>query len=611
MTSLDQVLIDIAGRQDLVGGRPDAPVRPTLPKHSRATPTGSVPAPTGTGGDSEPMRLRRRIVGRPHVPAAVAWVVRAAAVFAVLDILRPHAVHAHYGSPTLDAVLGGASFAAAMLAAGAMFVLAGALRRRKRRAWWLGVAALVVGCATHVPTHRWSVIAVNAGVLGLLVWARRDFTARSERTRRLASVRVLLVMLSVSLTGGLLLTGRTAPGSPLSERLTEVLSGLVGFTPDLQFRHPSSSLLTEVALNTLGGLTALLTLVTFLAPSRKPARLGDEAEQRLRGLLERFGEGDSLGYFALRGDKVATFSPTGKAAVLHRVVGGVSLASGNPVGDPEAWPGAIQSWLDEADTYAWIPGVVAASEEGAIAYRRAGLDSLEFGDEAVIHVQDFSLDGRAMRGVRQAVNRVRRGGYSLDVHRQRELRADEIEEVRVVAQALRGEESERGFSMALGRLGDPRDPDLAIARARDREGRLVAVLTFVPWGSSGLSLDVMRRARDSENGTVEFVVTGVAERASSLGVGRISLNFAIFRSVFERGSRVGAGPVLRLWHRLLLLASRWWQIESLYRANMKYQPEWSPRFVCFRRAAEVPRVAVAALEAEALVQRPRLRWLAR
>ena len=133
----------------------------------------------------------------------------------------------------------------------------------------------------------------------------------------------------------------------------------------------------------------------------------------------------------------------------------------------------------------------------------------------------------------------------------------------------------------------------------------------MPWGHDGLSLDLMRRSRDSENGTVEFVVVTLVERARSLGVTRISLNFAVFRSVFERGARVGAGPVLRLWHRVLLVASRWWQIESLYRANAKYQPEWVPRFLCFRRAAELARVGMAALEAEAFVQFPRLRWLAR
>jgi lysyl-tRNA synthetase class 2 len=328
-------------------------------------------------------------------------------------------------------------------------------------------------------------------------------------------------------------------------------------------------------------------------------------------MLDKFGARDSLGYFALRGDKVAMFSPSGKAAVVYRVVGSVTLASGDPLGDPEAWPGAIQAWLDEADTYAWTPGVIGASEDGAIAYKRAGLDSLELGDEAVLELDEFSLDGRSMRSVRQAVNRVKRAGYTLDIKRQDTLTPEESAEIEKAAESLRGEDVERGFSMALGRLGDPRDPQLVVARARDGEGRLVAVLGFVPWGKDGLSLDLMRRAKDTENGTVEFVVTGVAELAKTIGVKRISLNFAVFRSVFERGSRVGAGPVLRIWHRLLMLASRWWQIESLYRANAKYQPEWVPRFVCFRRAAELPRVAVAAAEAEAFIQRPRLRWLAR
>src|SRR3712207_8480657 len=57
------------------------------------------------------------------------------------------------------------------------------------------------------------------------------------------------------------------------------------------------------------------------------------------------------------------------------------------------------------------------------------------------------------------------------------------------------------------------------------------------------------------------------------------------RSVFEEGARIGAGPVLRLWRRLLLFFSKWWQLEALYRSNAKYRPEWYPRFLCYAEAA--------------------------
>ena len=414
----------------------------------------------------------------------------------------------------------------------------------------------------------------------------------------------------VSLLSGLALTARTAPDADSWVAVRETVRGLFGFFPDLPYRRPAAGDLTSVVLTGLGVATVGVVLLIMLSPRRKPAVLAPDDEQRLRDLLDRHGCRDSLGYFALRRDKSVVFSASGKAAIAYRVVGGVTLASGDPLGDPEAWPGAISAWLDEADRFAWTPGVLGASQDGATAFVRAGLDALEIGDEAVLDLTTFSLEGRERRPVRQAVSRVRRAGYTCEVDRQRDLSAEQLAEVARAAEAMRDGDVERGFSMALGRVGDPADGDVVVVRARDGEGRLVAVLSLVPWGSDGLSLDLMRRSRDSENGTMEYLVTEVAAHASDLGVRRLSLNFAVFRSALERGGQVGAGPVLRAWRSLLLWASRWWQIESLYRANAKYQPTWVPRMVCFARPADLAHVAVAALQAEAFVVRPSLsRWL--
>ena len=86
----------------------------------------------------------------------------------------------------------------------------------------------------------------------------------------------------------------------------------------------------------------------------------------------------------------------------------------------------------------------------------------------------------------------------------------------------------------------------------------------------------------------------------------MSLNFAVFRSALERGERLGAGPLLRAWRGLLVFASRWFQIESLYRFNAKFQPSWEPRFVVYPQRPDLPRVAMAALEAEAFLTWPSL-----
>jgi lysyl-tRNA synthetase class 2 len=91
----------------------------------------------------------------------------------------------------------------------------------------------------------------------------------------------------------------------------------------------------------------------------------------------------------------------------------------------------------------------------------------------------------------------------------------------------------------------------------------------------------------------------------AFGVRRVSLNFAVFRSAIERGGQLGAGPVARLWRRLLLLGSRWWQIEQMYRFNAKFGPEWRPRYLCYPGSRELARVAFAALRAEQFLVLPR------
>jgi lysyl-tRNA synthetase class 2 len=370
------------------------------------------------------------------------------------------------------------------------------------------------------------------------------------------------------------------------------------------FTNPTDADHAATGLLILGSALVGALILALMMPANGPQPLAPDEAARVRQLLAKWGQVDSLSYFATRGDRSVVFSRSGKAAVTYRVVGTVTLAAGDPVGDPEAWPGAVEAWLDEARSFGWVPAALGVSEAGATAYHRAGFDALELGDEAVVEVAAFSLDGRSMRGVRQAVSRCERAGLRVECRRVRDLDEPTRAEVRTHAERWRDGKVERGFSMALGRLVDPADGDSVVVLCRDRSGALRGLLNFVPWGDDGLSLDLMRRDRGAENGIVEHMVVGLWRACPDLGVRRFSLNFAVFRSVFARGERLGAGPVLRAWRSLLMALSRFWQIESLYRANAKYQPVWEPRFLCFARPGDLARIGTAALRAEAFLVAP-------
>lgn len=531
----------------------------------------------------------------------------------------------------IDALIGIYSYLLDVGGAGAgmaafCLILAVALMLRKRRAWvvWLmllGVQLVVTVLAGVVlvvtPSEvgdefRMVDVAIQLlltiVLIGLSLWGRGEFDARTAPGNWRRAISVLLggFALSAGVGAVLALTLPAGQGHPsrrdrllwLWERLSDQPARVVDPLP-----HWASTVVSLLLAATM--LTAFWVL---LRSQNRPLPADPDDELRLRALIAC--SDDSLAYFASRRDKSWCFSPDGSGAVAYRVVFGTCLAAGDPLGPRSSWPEAIKQWRRLCRTYGWVPAVIGASEPGAAAYHEhSGLRVMRLGDEAVLYASEFHLDAPEMKPVRKSVHRLHKRGYRTRIRRQGDLKPREVVELRELVELWRGGDTERGFSMALGRLGDPMDAECLVVEALFPEGEerdgveTAGILTFVPWGRDGYSLDYMRRNPQGDNGVVELLVT---ELMASGQVRRVSLNFAVFRAAFEEGARIGAGPFLRLWRRLLLVASRWWQLESLYRSNVKYRPHWEPRFLCFTDSAEIARVGAATGVAEGFVDLPGL-----
>jgi lysyl-tRNA synthetase, class II len=557
------------------------------------------------------------LASRSWVPAAAGY---AALIIGILDIIRgvvPHFRRSRVSAiaDVLPGTVSTLAAAASILVGVLLVMLAHALRRRKARAWRAVVVLLPLGALVEGLRWRHSATAVISLLLFIvLLINRREFLALSDPRSRWRALWNFLALGLLDIAIGWVIVSahpRMIVGDPsLGERLQHVILGLFGMEGPVQYSLDRTADLVYYSLAGLGALTAITTLYLALRPERPVAALSGDDETRVRDLLARHGGLDSLGYFALRRDKSVIFSPSGKAVIAYRVVAGVMLASGDPIGDMEAWPGAIKRFMEEVRRHAWVPAVIGCSEAGGeIWTREAGLSALEIGDEAIVEVADFTLEGRAMRNVRQMVNRTERSGYKCLVRRVRDLTEEEKEQIRTATESWRGTETERGFSMALGRFGDPADGDCVVVTAHKAGedggvlpgGDIRAILHFVPWGESGISLDLMRRDRDADPGLNELLIVKALQAAPALGVTRVSLNFAMFRSALARGERLGAGPVLRAWRGVLVFLSRWFQIESLYKFNAKFRPFWEPRFLVYPTARDLPRIGISALQAEAFL----------
>jgi lysylphosphatidylglycerol synthetase-like protein (DUF2156 family) len=489
----------------------------------------------------------------------------------------------------------------------ALLALAWGVRKGQRQAWTISVVLLIGTAVLHlIKGVELTESLLPLLILGYLVSGRHSFqTSVDLPSRRFAVLWLFFGTLTASVlatTGLEIFYTLDTPRTPLSfgEAYLAVTERMVG---DQSIVLPAR--MNEFLSPSLASLGVGIVIVTlFLACRSVVARRRVQsvyAERRTRDLVRMHGAG-TLDYFALRHDKQAFFF--GDTVVTYGVYGGVCLVSPDPIG-PEGERGAAwTSFRRFADGNGWTVAVLGAGEAWLSLYEMTGMRSLYVGDEAVVAVSDFSLQGGRHKGLRQAVNRISNYGYRVSFHDPATIAPELAHDLRVLSGISRRGDVERGFSMTLGRMFHPEDDGLLLAVATDRDGKAVAFCQFVPSPSiGGYSLDVMRRdTGDHPNGLFDFLIVSTIHYLDEEGFSGLGLNFATMRAVLA--GEAGNGISVRFRRFVLSKLSRSMQIESLWRFNAKYDPTWIARYVVYGAAQELLPIAVAIVRAESLWDLP-------
>jgi lysylphosphatidylglycerol synthetase-like protein (DUF2156 family) len=484
-----------------------------------------------------------------------------------------------------------------------LLLLSRGVRRGQRHAWTLANALLLISVAGNIVKGLDVEEAIAALVaVAFLLLHRDDFCAPGNPSSARRAVGALFVGLVLAIAGGTVGVALRHPHMSLGQIVQAVAERLVGIQSVAL--PPRIDHLVTPALLAVGIGIAITFLWLLFRPAVAPrvTSFRPMSRERARYLVERYGC-DSLSYFALRDDKEwFGFRDT---LVAYRVHNGVALVSPDPIGPvgqrAEAW-GAFREFADE---HGWPVAVMAASAEWLPAYRASGMHDLYIGDEAVVDVRRFTLDGKQNKSLRQSVGRVEKSGYRVEIFDPARLSDELRAELRGLMTGSRRGDVERGFSMTLGRAFESDDRGLLLAVAFDGENHATGFCQYVPARSiNGWSLDLMRRseAEGVPNGLTEFIVVKTIEHLRSEGDVGLALNFATFRAVLA--SETGDRLVQRAQKWFLERMSDSMQIESLWTFNEKFQPEWHPRYACYDSPEHMLAASIAVARAESFFELP-------
>ncbi len=491
-----------------------------------------------------------------------------------------------------------------LLAPAGVLLLIGSrgLMRRNRRAWGLCAALLGLSAALSLLRGPDYSAAIVTGLIAVALLARRqEFPFRGDPAAEPSALLRLAGMLAAAIAYGVvtLFAYRAVGGLPfsLTAALWDSVRALAGLAPHGSEYLPAGFArwfpASEMSIAAIGVAWAVWV---WIRPWRQRLFAGAGTAAQAEEIVRRWG-GDTLAPFALRQDKQWFF--TGQSLIAYRVVRGVAVVSGDPVGPAGEAGDAIAAFLAHARSRGWHVVVLGAAGGLLDTYREHGLRPLYHGDEAVIDTAAFCLAGRTMRTIRQAARRLDRNGYQAEVVMAGDVPPALRAELTAVDQAwLRGG-TRKGFTMELDgpfRLGDG---DALFVIGRDAGGRVAGFLHLaVCRPSRSLTLSSMPRRADTPNGFNAWLIINATAWAGEHGFGRISLNFSPFAGLLTAGAartsaqHIERRALLRLKDMLAL------QLDNLLRFNRQFSPAWLARYVIVEHRADLPRVALAAMAAE-------------
>ncbi len=519
------------------------------------------------------------------------------------------------------------------LAGVGLLLLARGVRRGQHRAWLVCQLVLAVAAVLHLVKGadiEETLVAVSvASFLGVNRASFRAATDNPPARRGIAVVGLAAATSIIAGTLGLKIStwiGAASGGGyhfhlswiqafqAIVERMVGV--GHVFLPPRIdEFVSPAA---VAVGIGLVGITLALcFRPVVIRARHRNQAAGSDDSGRtdlaRARAIMARHGSG-TLDYFALRTDKELFF--WGDTVVAYAVYGGVCLVSPDPIGPVAEREEAWRAFRAFVDTRGWALGGLGVGEEWLPVYRATGMHDLYVGDEGVVRTERFTLDGGRFKGLRQAVNRVAKYGYTITFHDPSELDPELRDQLRAVMTKSRRGDVERGFSMTLGRVFEPDDKDLLLAVVHaprpaapeggenEKAAPPVAFCQYVPApGIGGYSLDLMRRD-DGEhpNGLIDFAVVETIRYLQARGGGGLGLNFATMRAVLA--GEAGEGLTTRIQAWLFRRMGDSMQIESLWKFNAKFDPDWQPRYAIYDAPENALATAVAMARAESFWELP-------
>ena len=483
------------------------------------------------------------------------------------------------------------------LAGFALFLLAANLWRRKRVAWLLTVLVLGASVVVHLLKGLdYEEAALEATLLALLLVWRSHFHARSDPPSIRQAFSTLLAALAFTMVYGVL-------GFYLLDRHFRVSFGfwaavrqtIVMFT---QYYDPGLEPITGFgryfadSIYVVAMLTTGYALLLLIRPVLTRHRASPEERALAAEIVQTYGH-TSLARLALLDDKHYYFSAGGSVAA-YVVKGRVALVLGDPIGPKSDAADCIKGFKNYCSTNDWLPAFYQVLPDYLKLYLNAGFRSIQIGQEGIVDLPSFTLEGGQRKNIRTSVNKMKRLGYFAEA-----LNAPHpstvLQELGDVSNEWLSSRNTSEMRFSVGWFDLDYLNTCPVLIVRNEEQKIVAFANvLVEFQADEISVDMMRHRANAEKGTMDFLFAALIGWARDQGYSRFSFGLSAL-------SGIGIHPkdpvVERALRYVFEHVKQFYNFKGLHDYKDKFGPVWLPRYLMLPTMASLPAVASGLIRA--------------
>jgi phosphatidylglycerol lysyltransferase len=477
----------------------------------------------------------------------------------------------------------------------ALIISAINILKRKRRAWTTVLFLSAFSVVFHLfKGLNYEEALVSAGVVGILLYVRKQFTVKSSIPSlkwgliRLATA--VIVAFAYGVAGFWFLdTVHFRIDFRLVDSIRETFLYLILIgDPDLVPRTTYAAWF----LNSLYLITIMAIIYSLFAVFRPVLYIYRTHPHELhlaREIVENHGR-SSLDFFKYYPDKSFFFSGTRTSFIAYRVANHCAVTLGDPVGPADEITVILREFMALCAENDWIVGFYQTLPDFLACYSRLGFKKLKVGDDVIVSLEEFNLEGHKVKQLRHALHRAEQAGISLIEH-QPPLPDHILERIKTVSDEWLRIPGRRERQFTVGNFDLNYLRSMILYTVQDAAGKILAFTNLVPsYRPDEATIDLMRRSNEAPWGLMDFLFIRLFVELKMKGYKRFNLGLAPLSGLIEEEESSFEEKAIHYFFQYLNFL---FSFEGLERYKSKFASTREPRYLMYQKARDLPRLAIA------------------